>query len=404
MDLAGLLHEHLPRARLRALLDTFSALNIGVIGDFFLDAYYECDPALDEPSLETGRTCYQAVRLRRQPGAAGTVAANLAGLGVGRIEAVGFCGDDGEGYELRRSMEALGLRLDGFCTCPERFTPTYCKPVYVERRGNGMHVRQELERIDIRNRRRTPAWLQQQLISHVQDQAHGWNGSIVMDQVSEAGCGTVTPRLRDYICTDLVAAPGLTVLVDSRERIHRFRRVIIKPNAREAAALRMPRGGALQRSPTAQRALNSSAGTAGRNAAPAAHGARSQRTHPGLAGPNELADPMELADPVELALLLTRRSGRPVFLTLGPAGLVAAHQETAVRIPAVPLAPPLDPVGAGDTTSAAATVALAAGATVVQAGLIAVLAASITVQQLGTTGTATPAQIMRRHQEVTRGD
>ena len=37
---------------------------------------------------------------RRQAGAAGTVATNLTALGAGHVEAVGFYGDDGEGFEL----------------------------------------------------------------------------------------------------------------------------------------------------------------------------------------------------------------------------------------------------------------------------------------------------------------
>jgi bifunctional ADP-heptose synthase (sugar kinase/adenylyltransferase) len=84
MKLATLLDEHLPRTRLRELLDRFPDLRVGVMGDFFLDAYYDCAPELNELSLETGRNCYQVVRTRRQAGAAGTVAANLVALGVGR--------------------------------------------------------------------------------------------------------------------------------------------------------------------------------------------------------------------------------------------------------------------------------------------------------------------------------
>ena len=99
--------------RLRALLNAFPALRIGVVGDFFLDSYLECDPALDEKSLETGKTCYQVIGYRRQPGAAGNVAANLRALGVGAVEAVGYYGDDGEGYELRRAMRRLMPRFDG---------------------------------------------------------------------------------------------------------------------------------------------------------------------------------------------------------------------------------------------------------------------------------------------------
>ena len=74
---------NLSPTRLRALVAAFPALRIGVVGDFFLDSYRECDPALDEKSLETGKTCYQVIGYRRQPGAAGNVAANLRALGVG---------------------------------------------------------------------------------------------------------------------------------------------------------------------------------------------------------------------------------------------------------------------------------------------------------------------------------
>ena len=83
--------------RLRQLLGRFSDLRIAVVGDFFLDSHFDCDPTLDERSLETGKTCYQVVRTRRQPGAAGLVAAYLRALGVGSVDAVGFCGDGGEG-------------------------------------------------------------------------------------------------------------------------------------------------------------------------------------------------------------------------------------------------------------------------------------------------------------------
>ena len=57
------------------------------------------------------------VNVRAQPGAAGTIVNNLAALGVGEIVPVGFRGDDGEGYELRRGLAALpGVNLDHFVT------------------------------------------------------------------------------------------------------------------------------------------------------------------------------------------------------------------------------------------------------------------------------------------------
>jgi sugar/nucleoside kinase (ribokinase family) len=57
-------------------------------------------------------------------------------------------------------------------------------------------------------------------------------------------------------------------------------------------------------------------------------------------------------------------------------------------------------VGAGDSTSAGIACAMAAGASGQQAAAFGNLIASITIQQIGTTGTATPAQVRRRWRAV----
>ena len=108
---------NLSPTRLCALVAAFPALRIGVVGDFFLDSYLECDPALDEKSLETGKTCYQVIGYRRQPGAAGNVAANLRALGVGAVEAVGYCGDDGEGLRVAAGHASARPRFDWLFHC-----------------------------------------------------------------------------------------------------------------------------------------------------------------------------------------------------------------------------------------------------------------------------------------------
>jgi sugar/nucleoside kinase (ribokinase family) len=53
-------------------------------------------------------------------------------------------------------------------------------------------------------------------------------------------------------------------------------------------------------------------------------------------------------------------------------------------------------VGAGDAATSSLMASLLAGYEPEQAALVANLAASITVQQIGTTGVATPEQIMAR--------
>ncbi|HEY2911009.1 MAG TPA: PfkB family carbohydrate kinase, partial [Gemmataceae bacterium] len=59
-------------------------------------------------------------------------------------------------------------------------------------------------------------------------------------------------------------------------------------------------------------------------------------------------------------------------------------------------------VGAGDATSAGIVCARASGASLAEAAAFGCLVASITIQQIGVTGTATPAQVRARWSEVTR--
>src|ERR1700756_2846124 len=111
----------LTRQSLEQILERLPALTLGVVGDLFLDRYLDLDAALTEPSLETGLDAYQVFRVRSSPGAAGTVINNLAALGIGRICPVAVLGDDGEGYELRQALDALG-KVDsaGLLTTAER--------------------------------------------------------------------------------------------------------------------------------------------------------------------------------------------------------------------------------------------------------------------------------------------
>jgi sugar/nucleoside kinase (ribokinase family) len=102
---------------------------------------------------------------------------------------------------------------------------------------------------------------------------------------------------------------------------------------------------------------------------------------------------------------LALKTGRPVFCTRGDQGILLANPlarsaddagslglETA-HIPGYCVGGPIDSVGAGDSTSAGIACAYAAGASLAQAAAFGNLIASITVQQLGTTGTATPGQV-----------
>ncbi|MGC9329151.1 MAG: hypothetical protein ACP5I1_16075, partial [Candidatus Hinthialibacter sp.] len=114
--------------RLQEILSRFPERRILIVGDFFLDRYLMVDPALDEISIETGKTAYQIVGRRPQPGAAGTVCNNLHALQVGVLIALTVIGDDGEGYELRKALSQRGASIDSIIVREDRFTPTYTKP------------------------------------------------------------------------------------------------------------------------------------------------------------------------------------------------------------------------------------------------------------------------------------
>jgi bifunctional ADP-heptose synthase (sugar kinase/adenylyltransferase) len=117
--------------RFQVITSSYSGLRVAILGDFCLDRYLEIDPARQETSLETGLPVHNVVRVRSQPGAAGTILNNLIALGVGRVYPVGFCGTDGEGFELQRELRARGsaVTMHHFFATDARRTFTYCKPL-----------------------------------------------------------------------------------------------------------------------------------------------------------------------------------------------------------------------------------------------------------------------------------
>ena len=327
--------------RLQELLDHFPDVTVLVVGDFFLDKYLDIDPGLSEPSLETGLEAYQVTSVRRYPGAAGNVANNLRALDVNVI-VLGAVGEDGEGDDLRRGLDLIGVESDGLIRAPGRFTPTYLKPML--RQGN--RPARELNRFDTKNRTRLPVEIETEVITRLDSLFRRVPGIVIADQVSEPNCGVITDRVRLAISELSRAHSGAIVMADSRERIGEFRDVMLKPNTREAT-----------------RATGfTDLAAAGRE--------------------------------------LRRRTRRPVIVTHGDRGMYLFDLEGEQHIPAIPVAGPIDVVGAGDSAMAGLVAGLCAGGTLAESALVGSLAASLTIQQLGVTGTATRAQILSRFEEA----
>lgn len=328
--------------RLHALTARYPQLRIAVVGDFCLDRYLEIDPARREISIETGLEVYNVTRVRSQPGAAGTILNNLAALGVGTIFPVGFCGDDGEGYELVRSLgERSGVRLDYFVRTTERRTFTYCKPLIME---PGKPPR-ELNRLDSKNWLSTPDDVTNIFIGHLKELANKVDAIILMDQVDVPDTGVVTHRLLSTIAGLAQTHPQLLILADSRRSLRDYPTVTFKMNATELAAL---------------------TGELDTDVQAAKHAAES----------------------------LAQKQGRAVFVTLAERGMIGAEPNGHVTyVPSLPLRGEIDIVGAGDSVTANLTTALAAGANPREAMQLAMCAASLVIHQLGTTGTASVPEI-----------
>ena len=169
-------------------------ITILVLGDFFLDKYLILDPVKNEKSLETGLTAYQTVKKELSPGAAGTVTNNLRSLGVGNVIALGYAGEDGEGFELVKSLQEIGVQTENIIRTSERFTPTYIKPMLVE---DG--EKREINRIDIKNWTPTPKWMEDLIIERLMELSHKVDAIVVMDQVTEKDCGVITNRVREIL-------------------------------------------------------------------------------------------------------------------------------------------------------------------------------------------------------------
>ena len=98
-------------------------------------------------------------------------------------------------------------------------------------------------------------------------------------------------------------------------------------------------------------------------------------------------------DLIGAARALAAKTGSDVCLTLGQRGCLIYRGNTATRINAIPVPPPVDTVGAGDCFISAFSLALAAGATDREAGVIGNLASSVCVKKLNTTGSANAAEL-----------
>ena len=332
----------LSHERLAELIGRFPRQRIAVLGDFFLDKYLDVDPAIADVSVESGKTAHQVVGVRVSPGAAGTVTTNFAALGPGALHAIGVIGDDGEGYDLRRSLSQIGCTTDHLHAVADRHTPQYLKP----RNAGDVSLAGEHERYDTKNRTATPAAAERRIIASIDALLPELDALVIQDQIEQPNCGVVTDTVRQALSERARQYPDVLFWADSRRSIRLFRHITIKPNQFEAVGKDDPIPGDEVSLDQLRRAVE------------------------------------QLRGEIEA----------PICATRGELGMVVSDPEWTV-VPGVNVAGETDPTGAGDSATAGTVLALCAGARLPEAAVVGNLVASITVQQLAITGVARPEQL-----------
>lgn len=319
------------------ILAVFPRLSALVVGDICLDRWCTYDPATSEPSRETGIPRLGVVSTVVTPGAGGTVANNLAALGVGRVAVLGMVGDDGFAYELRQALAARGIDSSLLVNAPGRQTFTYTKLL------NLTNGEEDQPRIDFISTDDVPADVEDALLARVRESWEAFDVILVSDQAETERGGVVTRRMRDLIAELAASRPDKVFWVDSRLRPEHFRRVIVKPNQREAEE-------------ACRRALGD-------------------------------VDYARFREHIQAKLLL---------VTHGPDGVLLLREgRPDAWVRTRPVANPVDICGAGDSFSAGAAMALAVTGDAIRAAEFGNIVASITIMKKGT-GTASPAEVLEK--------
>ena len=316
------------------ILDAFKKLKALVVGDICLDRWCTYDPATSEPSHETGIPRLGVVSTEVSPGGGGTVANNLAALGTGQVAALGIRGDDGFGFELVRALNRRGISGSLLVEIPSWHTFTYTKLLNIE---TGI---EDQPRVDFISTQPLPLEAQKRIVDNLVSAVTDFDVILVADQAETAAGGVVTPGVRDTIIELAGRHAGKVFLVDSRKRVHLFRKVMVKPNRAEAEA-------ACQ----------------------------------------------QLFGHVDFRRLREQLRARAVMVTHGRQGALVVEEGKETWAKPRPVENPVDICGAGDSFAAGTALAMAVTGDPVAAASFGNLVASITVMKKGT-GTASPEEVL----------
>jgi rfaE bifunctional protein kinase chain/domain len=310
----------LDRRRLEALMQRFARVRVLVVGDLVLDEYVWGD--VDRVSPEAP---VPVVHVRDETlvlGGAANVARNIVALG-GSVSFCSVVGQDADGRRVADLLKNLGVDPKGLIAVEGR--PTTRKTRVIARS-------QQVVRFDRETREPPPASAGRRLLAAIDRALPAVDGIIVEDY----GKGVLTKAVAAAIMRR-AAEVELPVIVDPKAVVTPYRGAsLLKPNLREAEALS---GVPIRGAADLDRAV---------------------------------------------ARLRRRIGGGSVVVTRGPGGMTLYEGEgSGVDVHTV-AREVFDVQGAGDTTAAALALALRAGASLLEAAVIANAAAGVVVEKVGT--------------------
>lgn len=337
--------ETLDLDEIKQALARIRDVRVCVLGDVCLDLYWFADMRKSLLSRETPHFPLPIVGERYSPGGAGNVMANVKALGVKELIPISVMGCDWRGFLLKKSFAERGISTESILETEELLTPTYCKPF---RKGIS-DTEYEDPRLDFENFIPLCERDEEQIIGSLREVSKRVDVIAVSDQYMN---GVVTPRVRQTLAE--LGKSGVRIVVDSRDRVLEFEHVLVKPNEVESA-----------------RAV----------------------------GLDMSALQVTAENYASVAQKLFEKNGTPAIVTLGSKGALWADAAGVSYAATKKAKPPIDIVGAGDTFLSAFCCAYAAGLTGGKALAFANLASGVTVKKIGTTGTASPEEILQKYGE-----
>ena len=311
--------------RLLELVDAFAGQPVLMLVDLVADRFVTGHPK--RISREAPVLILRWAGEALAPGGGANAVANVRALG-GRPLPVGCVGDDADGRELVAALAARGVPTDGVVSVPGWSTPAKVRILA----GSPTGIKQQVVRYDREPDQAAPESARAALAAHLAARA----GRARVAVISDYGYGAATPELVPAVRAALGA--GGVLIADSRFRLGEFRGLDgATPNQEEAEAL-------------------SGLRLDGSGEALAAGGERLRAT---------------------LATAF-------VLVTRGSRGMSLFAADGAVHVPVHGTDQVADVTGAGDTVIGTFALALAAGATPLEATLLANYAGGVVVMKTGT--------------------